>query len=639
MTSAGRIPMSEFVVGEWRIDGNSLSATRNGETRTIEPKAFSVLCYLHERPGQLVTIDTLMDSLWAGTVVTPNAVTRTIAQLRKILDDDAKNPVYIETVARTGYRYIGDEAGPTLSGTRRRRPLVLAGAILLLVALVMSWVLLERNPAELSVAVLPFENLTGDASSDYIGDGVAEELIHSLTGNSSINVVAQRQSFLYRDSTVDLADIASELDVNYIVSGSVRRSGPNLRLTAQLIDPRRGKNLHAVSREVGVLELFDGQDAVSREVTGALLQAAGLPQPVADNDQTSQPNSAAYDLYLQGRHIWHRRGSEPLQPAIDLFREAVDVDPEFARGWSALATAYLNYPSYSPRGYATWHLAEVAAQKALQLDPNIAEPYGVLATFAQTRFEWNQAESLYIDGIRRDPRSATINFWYGQFLEVVGKRTESVRYFRRALDLDPTYRPPALSLTFAYMDFGDYATAARRFESLWNDGFRTAVSWTGNFIVANLNGDAEVARNWVALAPVDDAQKRLLHRFVDASLADADDPALLADMTEYYWHRPDYPIALWLIARLGGHDQVLALANARLDRNFLLEVRPFWAPESGIRQASGFVQLLDRIGLVDYWESSGWGEMCVLRDDRIDCDADLLTPEMLGDMLTESHPL
>ena len=622
---------SVFSVGDWLIDGNALTASRRGESRPLEPKALQVLRYLCERHGELVTIDELMDTQWAGTVVTPNAVTRVIAHLRKVLDDDARNPTYIETVARTGYRCIATTSDAPVAAARWLPVAAIAAALAMLLAgLVYLW---PGESVEPTVAVLPFQNMTGNADWDYIGDGVAEEIVNSLSRVPDLRVRPQLQSFRFRDTATDLEEIAKELDVAYLVAGSVRISGQNLRLAAQLIDPRSGENLRSVTEEYGVLELFEGQDAVSLAVAEALISAAGLRdfdlEPAGE-----EPDSEAYDLYLRGRHVWHRRGSEPLQPAIDYFREAVQIDPGFARGWAALSMAYLTYPSYSPRGYATWNDAEPAAEKALSLDPDIAEAYSVLATFAQTRFEWSRAESLFLESIRRNEQSATSHYWYAEFLETVGKHEASVGHLQRALELDPTYRPPQLMFGIAHMNFRDYPRAAELLLDVYQNGHATQLSWMMNFMTAVYNGDASHADEWIGAGRFDDNYKALLHRFVNAKLREQQDAALIDDLANFYWRRPDYPFGTWMIGHLGGFEQVFALVNDRLDRNRQLEMRGFWAPDIGTRDQPDFMVLLNRVGLLEYWEASGWGSMCIRSGQIVNCSGEGMTPELLKSLLS-----
>ena len=412
---------NRFVVGDWNIDGDGLTASKGRTTNQLEPRGYQVLRFLAERPGRTVTIDELMDQLWSGAVVTPNAVSRVIAHLRKALEDDARNPHTIETVSRTGYRCVAAVSLVSDRSSRRRMTIGLAAATaatLLLTAVFF----FERQSSPLpAVAVLPFENLTGDENLAYLADGVADELIATLTRSSGLTIRTRNHSFGYRDYDGDLAVIASELDARYLFVGSVRKSGEILRLTSQLVDPQSGANLWTATEEHNIRGTFDGQDRLSRGAAMALADITGVTIEVAPVSERYRPLPEAFDLYLRARQIWHRRGSVPLQPAIDQFVEAVRIDPDFAEAWAALAAAYLSFPTYSPAGGETWHLAEDAATKAIQLNPEIASAYGVLATFHQSRFEWQQAERLFLEGLRRNPRDATTNYWYGQYLTVVGK--------------------------------------------------------------------------------------------------------------------------------------------------------------------------------------------------------------------------
>ncbi|MDX1480290.1 MAG: hypothetical protein R3315_01360, partial [Woeseiaceae bacterium] len=558
-----------------------------------------------------------------------------IAQLRKALDDDAKDPSYIETVSRTGYRLIAAvETGTSNPARKIAAPVAAAAALIAALALTaLVWIDGSRRTAEPAVAVLPFDNLTGNAALDYVGDGVAEEIIATLTRVPPLRVRARNQSFRFRDAGKDVSATADELDVRFIVAGSVRQDGTRLRVTARLVDTRDSVNLWTQTEEHDVLELFEGQDAISRGVAEALAAATGVETVEFAGESRYKPLPEAYDLYLRGRHIWHRRGNEPLQPAIDLFREAVRIDPDFGRGWGALATAYLTYPSYSAAGRQTWYLAEEAAQKALELDPDIPEAYGVLATFAYTRQRWRESESLYLEGIRRDERSATAHYWYGEFLAIVGKQKQSVEQFRRTLELDPTYQPPQLNIAFAKVAFRDFVGARAQFRDLWQRGHRTPLSWMGNFMSSVLTEHYDEASDWIDGAEMGDDQKALLRRFVAIRAGEADDAALGEDLMTYFWRRPDYPLAVWMGGLLGAADRVLALLNARLDNGWLVEPRPLWAPGVNLDDDPGFEAFLERMGLINYWDASGWSDVCRRHAGEIRCDAADLTPETLRRIL------
>lgn len=632
MLDSDRVLPDEFSVGDWRIDGNGMTVARGRDVHALEPRAFKVLKHLAEHPGKLVTIDELMDQNWGGAIVTPNAVTRVIAGLRKALDDDARNPRYIETIPRTGYRLIAEvRPGATRRAPRRTVAVAIAAGAFVLAAI--AWLFLgttdNREPA---VAVLPFSNLTGDQDLEYIGEGVADEVIVSLTRSDSIEVASPDRSLRIHERSQDLASTADDLGVSYIVDGSVRRNGGILRITARLVDPVRGVAIWSRTEEYEVFDLFAAQDAIAAGVQDAL-RAQGF-DVIASALRRAGPDPAAYDLYLKARHIWHQRGSTPLQPAIDYLREAVTIDPEFAHGWGALAQAYVVYPSYSSKGYRTWHLAEDAARKAVELDPEIAEAYGVLAVFAYTRNEWISGERLFLEGLRRNPQSASLQYWYGEFLAIVGKQQESARRYAIAAHLDPTYLSPRNDIAFQHMNFHDYAGAAQRFESLWNDGYQTGLSWFGNFASAILLRDGDRARQWIERKSGDEVLDPLLHRLVDFTVDEQADPSIAEALYEFYAGRPDYPVFVWYAGQLGAPGYAMELLHDRAERAQIIELRALWGPAPDWAAVPEFRDLLERIGLIDYWENNGWGDVCRIAGERLICDAPELNPANLRSILT-----
>ena len=636
MSDSERALPESFDVGDWRVDGNAMTVSRGTTSTPLEPRAYQVLRYLAERPGKLVTIDELMDALWAGSVVTPNAVTRVIAQLRKSLGDDAKDPAYIQTVARKGYRFVA--AGNVDEGPARRKALVtLTATAGLAVAVLLGWWLWPGQSAEPTVAVLAFENLTGNEELAYLADGVAEEVINTLTQVPDLRVSAQSLSFRFRDSGADLRQVARDLEAAYLVHGSVRQNGTNLRVSAQIIETTSGLNLWSHSEEHDVLQVFAGQDAISAGIAGALAETLQLDysQPAP---HTLAPNPEAYDLYLRGRYIWHRRGNESLQTAIDHFAEAVKIDPSFARGWSALASAYVSYPSYSPRGYATWHLAEDAAKKANELDPELPEAYGVLGTFAQVRGEWQQARRSYFEAIQRRSQSATAHYWYSEHLAATGQLIASAEHLRNAIDLDPAYQPPKVDLAFVHLAFGNVPAGAEIFAEQWRRGMRNATCWTGNFVSAVLLGDTDAAMAWIDAAPMRDAGKQLLRRFVTVDSGMDVDPDLGATITAIDNAPVDYRLAIFMGSRLAANDEVITLLEHRLDEGRYVDPRPFWTTGITLREHPRFPALLARIGLIEYWDAMGWGDVCRVGDNGMICDSrdlsaarieSLLSPESL----------
>lgn len=633
----GKIGRS-FVIGSWRADRDTLSLT-DGETAvTLEPRAFQVLSYFAERPGRLVTIDELMDALWPGVVVTPNAVTRVIAQLRKALGDDARNARYIQTVARSGYRLVADvdaapltEAQPgAAQSSSLRMTWILAGAALLVLAAAFWLTRPSGAPLDTRVAVLPFENHTGDGDLDYLGEGVAAEVISSLSQLPDVRVSAQSQSFGFSGSGQTAAEFARSLDVAYYIEGSVRQVGPELRITAQLIDVADSYDVWSGTVRKDSRNVFAAQDEVSRQIAAALADA--LQQPVPEMLAAGHvPNPEAYDLYLRGRYIWHRRGSEPLQLAIDRFAEAVRIDPEFARGWAALASAYLTYPSYSPKGFATWPDAEDAARRALELDPSIPEVYGVLGTFADTRLEWVDGHEAFALAVELDEYSATAHYWYSEHLAQTGRYHDSLRHVARSLEIDPTYLAPQLDQAFVLMMFGAYEPAYVSFAEFWQRGVQNVTSWNGYFISSILTGNYATARDVVGFSQLPEQGKVLLNRFIDVEAGGDGHEQLIDELFGSDRLPVDYRLAAWVGSRLGAFDEVIDMYRDRVELGQFVETRPLWGPATAALKAHPeFAALLQELKLIDYWDAVAWGSMCREEESRIVCDAKDMTLDALG---------
>ena len=628
---------STFSIGSWRVDGDTLSVSNGTATEQLEPRAFSVLRYLAARPGKLVTIDELMEAEWADVVVTPNAVTRVIAQLRKALGDDAKNPKYIQTVARSGYRLVASVDGAPAVGSSAgaRAPLAARfGLVALLIAIVAAAVLLLRDPAPqgLSVAVLPFENYTGDAELAYLGEGVAEEVINSLTRVPELRVRARSLSFRFADADQPADEFARELNVGYFVEGSVRQVGAELRIAAQLIDVDTGDHVWSNTVRKTTREVFDAQDEVSRGIAAALADELNLPMPI-EADTRHVPDPEAYELYLKGRYVWHRRGTEPMQPAIDSFAEAVKIDPQFARAWAALASAYLSYPSYSPKGYATWQDAEDAARKAQELDATIPEVYGVLGTFANVRLDWVTGQAAYAEAVRLDEESATAHYWYSEHLAQTGQYAESLQHIRRARELDPLYPAPQLDEAFGMMMFGAYERGAAQFARIWGRGLRNLTAWQGYFIGSVLTRDFETARELVETGPLPEQSQALMLHFIDIEAGAGGRAELIEALFGSDRLPIDYRMATWIGSRLGAYEEVIGIYQDRLARGWMVETRPLWGPGTELARHPRFVELLEDLKLIEYWDTVAWGSICRLEESTVVCDARNMTVDALTQLL------
>ncbi len=619
MSEKGSELSTRFTLGDVTVDGDTLSVHTSAGHASLEPRAFRVLRYFAENPGKLITIDELMTEHWDGTVVAPNAVTRVIAQLRKALGDDARNPQYIETVARTGYRLVAPvdrDVSPNRK-TSVRRPVLLAAAVLFLI--VAGAVLWPAPPNEPSIAVYPFANMTGDEALDYVGDGVAEEVISALSGEPAFLVTARSVSFQYPASGKVALDFARQLEAAYFVDGSVRREGELLRLSTQLIESRSGRQVWAESGDFESSALFAAQELLSRKLVAAFAEETGIEVVNLATTAIRTPNPEAYELYLRGRRIWHRRGVEPLEPAVGFFAEAVRIDPEFARGWAALASAYITWPSYSPKGESTRADAEAIAEKALQLDPTLAEPHGVLAVFAESRGQWRRAHELLNEAVRRNQRSSTVHFWLSDHLLKTGYVNESFRHLRIARELDPAYVAPKLDTAWAHLLFGDASEAERQYAVAWRGGIESMEVWVGRYFALLAMSELAEAERWLDSSPFEAADLAMQRRFVAALLSPDSDPALVGDLLAM--SELDHRFAMQMAAMLGEYDKAGQFIRQRLEQDLWVDGLLLWGPGTDLRLQPGYGELMQLRGLVEYWEEFGWGDVCRPDRDTLICDA------------------
>jgi len=291
-----------------------------------------------------------------------------------------------------------------------------------------------------SIAVLPFSNLSESDANAYFADGVSEELMHLLTRSPGLRVASRTSAFAYRDVKVDVREVGRRLNVDWILEGSVRRSGDQLRIVAQLTDARNGYQIWSEFFERTSSDIF----AIQAEIAGAIVARLAPTMGGAFGSVTAAgargaPDAETYDLYLQARFEWHRRTEESLLKSAELFEQVVARDPRYARAWAGLADAYAVIAFYdylAPR--VAFPRADSAARHAILLDPSLGAPYATLA-YVDTYYHWNwaSAERGFRRAIAIEPANATAHQWYATLLTARGRFDEAEREIHRAAELDP----------------------------------------------------------------------------------------------------------------------------------------------------------------------------------------------------------
>ena len=472
----GNDPSERLRFAVFEVDLRAGELTKRGLRIRLQEQPFQVLAMLLEKPGELVTREELRTKLWSHTVVDfDHGINKAINKIREALGDSAENPRFVETIARRGYRFLADvtpidpaaarQPGPAAEGPvpptdsdrveirdariPPKRPhrlhawISFAFGLALVLAASLFWILHSQSdsPCKVcSLAVLPLESLSGDASQDYFADGMTDALITDLAQISALRVISRTSAMTYKHVRRLLPQIARELNVEAVVEGTVSRSGEHVRITVQLIHVPDERHLWAQSYDGNLRDTIAMQNTVARAIAEQIQVTLNSREEAAlKKSKTLKPE--AYEAYLKGRYFWNKRTGEGLNKAIDYFQHAIDTDPEYATAYSGLADSYAllgdwEYGILPPQD--AFPRAKAAATKALALDDNLSEAHTSLA-FIQDLYDWGwvSAETEYKRALALNPGYATAHQWYAWHLVVMGRNGEAIAELEKAQSLDP----------------------------------------------------------------------------------------------------------------------------------------------------------------------------------------------------------
>jgi len=308
---------------------------------------------------------------------------------------------------------------------------------------------------EKSIAVLPFENASGNPETEYLSDGISEALINSLTELQQLKVIARSTAFRYKGKPVDPQVVGRELKVRAVLMGLVRQTGERLNVQVDLVDATTGAQLWGEEYERKLSDVLLVKQTIAREVTEKLrLRLTGEQQQRLVKRDTTNPE--AYQFYLKGRYYWEKRTAENLKKAIDQFQQAADKDPNYALAYVGLADCYLLLEDYvGTPASETYPKAKAFAQRALQFDSSLAEAHTSLAYVYSNLWQWEQAEEEFKRAIKLNPNYPTAHHWYYLYLLDLGRIDEAMAEIKRAHELDPLSLVIGTTLTYAYFVEGD----------------------------------------------------------------------------------------------------------------------------------------------------------------------------------------
>ena len=283
-----------------------------------------------------------------------------------------------------------------------------------------------------SIAVLPFQNVSGDPNFEYLSDGIAESLINSLTQIQQLKVIARNTAFRYKGKDVDAEQIGRDLSVRAVLTGRVRQVGDRLNIQVDLVDAGTGAQLWGEEYDRSAADALSIKQAIAREITDKLrLRLSGEQQQQMNARETT--NSQAYQFYLRGRFYWNQRSTEGIKRAIAEFQQAVDRDPNYALGYVGLADSYLLLEEYAGTPTSeTLPKARAAVDRALQIDDSLAEAHTSLAFIHQKQWRWAESEQEFRKAIELNPNYPTTHHWFSIHFRIKRQFDDSLRHIKRA---------------------------------------------------------------------------------------------------------------------------------------------------------------------------------------------------------------
>jgi TolB-like protein/DNA-binding winged helix-turn-helix (wHTH) protein/Tfp pilus assembly protein PilF len=472
-------PNSVVRFGTYEVSLQSGEVRKAGLRIRVQQQPMKLLEILLEHAGEVVTREELRSRVWPneGFGDFDQALNISIGKLRSALGDSAENPRFIETLPKRGYRFIADVSvldadaspksqepaagdppgtdpegqkiqGPGLAVASQRRQwsrrwVIGALALVLSLLIFFAWRFRWRAPAPTSIrsiAVLPLDNLSGDASQNYFADGMTDELITDLAQISALRVISRTSVMVYKGARKPLPQIARELNVDAVVEGTVLQSGNQVRITAQLIEASTDKHLWSQSYEGELRDTLALQNRVASAIADQI-RINLTPQEQAALKSARAVNPQAYQSYLKGRYFWNKRTADGLKAALAYFQQAIEEDPKYAQAYSGLADTYAllgdwQYAVMTPK--ETFPKAKAAAIKALELDSRLGEAHNSLA-FVLDGFDWDfdSAGKEFQRAIELNPGYATAHHWYAWHLSLLGRFDDAIAELRKAENLDP----------------------------------------------------------------------------------------------------------------------------------------------------------------------------------------------------------
>jgi TolB-like protein len=401
--------------GPFELDVTTGELRKSGDLVKLPPQPARVLAVLVRNGGRLVTRDDIRGQVWRTDTFVDfeQGLNYCIKQIRAALGDDARAPKYIETLQRRGYRFLAPVERDSA------RPAAL--------------------PGKVTIAVVPFQNLSGDPEQEYFSDGLTDEMISQLgrLNPQRLGVVGRTSAMRYKGTSKSISEIGRELGASYLVEGSVRQSADRVRVTAQLVEATDQTQIWTQSYD----RTFDDILGLQRDIGQAIASEIHVqltPREAARLAQVGAVSPAAHEAYLKGRYFWNKRTSDGFRRSIEYFNQAIACEPTYAAAYDGLCDCYVMLACRGVLPVAlTFDKAKEAARRALAIDPALGEAAASLAHVRLHGWEWDGLDAEFQRALELNPAHAFTYYWYSEYLMAIGRPDEAIAMVRTARSMDP----------------------------------------------------------------------------------------------------------------------------------------------------------------------------------------------------------
>jgi TolB-like protein/DNA-binding winged helix-turn-helix (wHTH) protein len=611
-----------FQLGDWEVHPEISLIKKGDDEDHLEPKAMEVLLYLAERAQRPVRREELLSNIWQETYATDEVLSRIISVLRNRLGDDSKSPTYIETLPKVGYRLLlpvstlPDNASSDLDviSTRRRnfwRSAMVAMAVVAMVGYFvlqndqdsvnakLNWIdnlLSQSSNIDTTLAVLPFEDLSGTTGNEFFAVGLTDEIITSLSRIESLRVVARRSIINLRGAGITMTPA-----VDFVLDGTVKFARSGIRVTAQLSGSNEGFVVWSGAYEGSRQDFVKLQRTISEEIVSQLNTELNLHGHIEEAPTT--PDIAAYSAYLNGRFLLKLRGEQALRASNDAFNDAIRTDPSFTRAYLGSANSHVLLPYYSSDS----ELLKFGEARQVISNTELSDPYleaearAIEAFMAFREWRWLDAESLFEQSLKADPTLANTWVWYSQFLSATGYMDDALRAAAEAYKLDSVSPVVNDRLATAYLWVNENEKADALYQLGASFGFVDQTNPGYFVLLARMARWDEAKKVFVGLNPgghvawLHDNLEYLRHDDYRSQFVKVTRDGIARDQ-----FLPRLEFGWWTL--LGNADEAFATLRKYKQAKKLLDIEFIFAPEAKhLRQHPEFDEICQELGLTAFW--------------------------------------